>query len=337
MRATLFVSVALALAATPLVHGQFVEWSIPAPSEHISGLGYDGSVLVLDSLLYVIYSVDDWDGEILATYMLPYVPGSPVGLACKGDTAYFALSGTAIVYGMVLEGPVVGTWDFADSGISSISGLGWWFGEDEWLYIADVAQNLIFRALLDDSFATVEQYVDLTDCPEIHDIGGVGGWNVLPVACEDTLSPVRLYYPDGSYDIIWDQEQFVGAVGVARVMDNRFYFSDPGMDEIHRYCEDMGGVEDESSAAPSPLLLSASPNPSNGVLTVSFCIPAQAEVRVRLYDIAGRTVGTLVDDTFPGGVSSVQVDCSWIPTGAYIIGLRSGEIVARQPVLLLGE
>jgi hypothetical protein len=325
--------------AARVATAQGVEWSIPAPCDDISGMGqfgYSEDLLVLDSLQSMIYRVDHWDGEVLDTFFLPYIPNPPVGLACKGDTIYFAEGGTAVVHGMILDGPTIGMWDFADSGIASISGLGWWHQDAEWLYVADVAQNLVFRTTLDDWFATVEIYLDLVDCPEIHDIGGVGGYQTLPVACEDTQSPVRLYYPDGSFEVL-GIGYYDSAVGVARIMHNRFYFSDPGIVEIHRYCEDMGGVQDEPSDLPVNPLLSASPNPSTGALTLSFCIPSQANVRISLYDLSGRVTGVLVDSAFPGGASSVQVDCAGIPAGTYVVSLRSGALAARHPILLLQE
>jgi hypothetical protein len=226
MRKYLCTAFVLTLILPATADPQDIEWSVPAPSDHITGLGYhignpDG-ILCLDPTLNLIHEIDLKTGDIFDTVELPYIPNPPVGLACKGDTIYFAESGTAKVHGMVIHGPSVGIWDLSDSGPVSITGLAWYWGSNhEWLLIADATQNSIYRARFDDGFQTVEQYMDLGDCPLIHDIGGVGQtYGTLPVACEDSASPVRLYYADEAYQATHTGD-YSSAVGVTRISESR--------------------------------------------------------------------------------------------------------------------
>jgi hypothetical protein len=84
------------------------------------------------------------------------------------------------------------------------------------------------------------------------------------------------------------------------------------------------------------------PNPFNPVTTISFAIPHQADrvgtrlgVSVIVYDLLGRSVATLVDDTRAPGVYSVQFDASHLASGAYICRLTAGGHAATRQMVLV--
>ncbi|MBD3369181.1 T9SS type A sorting domain-containing protein [Candidatus Fermentibacteria bacterium] len=338
MKKYLYTAVAITMVIQTNTYAQYIEWSVPAPSDHISGLGfsqYTDGILCLDSTLNLIYEVDLYNGDILDTISLPYIPNPPVGLACKGDTVYFAESGTAKVHGMTIHGPSVGVWDLSDSGPVDVSGLAWYWGTNQdWLLIGDATQNLIYRARFDNGFQTVEQLMDLGDCPRIHDIGGVGQtYNTLPVACEDSASPVRLYYADEAYQTTHTGD-YSSAVGVTRISETRFYFSDPDSDLVHRYCEDMGSLEDTWERVSSrPLTIS--PNPTTGTFTVTFEVPSCRRTEISLHDLAGRRMTTMVDGIITRGAHSLTVECTSLPSGLYFAKLRAEELFSVSPVILI--
>ena len=51
-----------------------------------------------------------------------------------------------------------------------------------------------------------------------------------------------------------------------------------------------------------------SPNPAIARATIVYSIPGQGHVRLRVFDVSGRTVATLVDGVMPGGRRSVTFD-----------------------------
>jgi len=74
------------------------------------------------------------------------------------------------------------------------------------------------------------------------------------------------------------------------------------------YVYTISGVETVSGvpAAPRPRIQRAFPNPFNPKTTIEFSVPAAGPVRVGIFDIHGRRVATLVDQTVGPGVYRVH-------------------------------
>ena len=68
------------------------------------------------------------------------------------------------------------------------------------------------------------------------------------------------------------------------------------------------------------------PNPARGQATVQFAVPERQRVTIRLYDVLGRQVQTLVDGPREGRASA-QVDVRTLPSGVYFLRLQAGGAV----------
>jgi len=77
------------------------------------------------------------------------------------------------------------------------------------------------------------------------------------------------------------------------------------------------------------------PNPFNPLTTVAFSIPEQVGVTLRVYDILGREVATLVNDTLKPGEYGAQFDASGLSSGVYFYRLTAGSYVAIKKMSLL--
>jgi len=82
------------------------------------------------------------------------------------------------------------------------------------------------------------------------------------------------------------------------------------------HCEPPGGcVPNDPPVYVSPLpvggavwLTSAFPNPARSELAIGFTLPLEGRVTLRIYDVSGRAVRTLVDGVRAAGVQSVHWD-----------------------------
>jgi lysophospholipase L1-like esterase len=83
------------------------------------------------------------------------------------------------------------------------------------------------------------------------------------------------------------------------------------------------------------LLLQNYPNPFNPSTTINFNVPVKAFVTLRLFDLLGREVGTLVSDELLPGVYLKQWNASGLPSGTYMARLQAGECVATTKLVLL--
>jgi hypothetical protein len=84
------------------------------------------------------------------------------------------------------------------------------------------------------------------------------------------------------------------------------------------------------------------PNPFNPVTTLQFSIVNHAEgipsgqlTVLKVYDVLGREVATLVNEVKPPGSYTVQWDASNLASGVYFYRLTSGEFGQTRKLLLL--
>jgi hypothetical protein len=91
--------------------------------------------------------------------------------------------------------------------------------------------------------------------------------------------------------------------------------------------------------APHTLSLAAYPNPFNPTTVIRFTVGTQdlASLRTRLmvFDILGREVRTLVNDTLPAGEHSVRFDAGNLSSGVYVLVLDTdGQRLVRTLTLI---
>jgi len=83
------------------------------------------------------------------------------------------------------------------------------------------------------------------------------------------------------------------------------------------------------------VLLQNYPNPFNPNTTISFFIPGSSFVNLRIFDLSGKEVATLIDDIKPAGHHEI----SWIPkdlaSGVYYYRLKAGESEQTRKLILL--
>jgi len=77
------------------------------------------------------------------------------------------------------------------------------------------------------------------------------------------------------------------------------------------------------------------PNPFNPTTTVAWSIPNSGNVLLRVYDLLGREVATLVDGRMAPGEYETKFDASNLPSGIYFIRIQAGDFVAERKSLML--
>lgn len=77
------------------------------------------------------------------------------------------------------------------------------------------------------------------------------------------------------------------------------------------------------------------PNPLNPATTITYQLPEQSHVTLKVYDVLGRGVATLADGLEGPGYRSVRFDASNLASGVYIYELQAGNFVASKRLLLL--
>lgn len=82
-------------------------------------------------------------------------------------------------------------------------------------------------------------------------------------------------------------------------------------------------------------LYSNYPNPFNSSTRIRFSLPSAGQATIRVYDVTGRLVTTLLDDMVAAGHHQVVFDGSGISSGVYFCQLKAGgELQTRKMVLI---
>ena len=87
--------------------------------------------------------------------------------------------------------------------------------------------------------------------------------------------------------------------------------------------------------SPTEIVAQNYPNPFNPSTVISFKLPEQTNVELKIYDVLGNEVATLVNEYRPAGSYEVEWNASNLPSGVYIYQLRSGTNTQMKKMLLL--
>jgi len=83
-------------------------------------------------------------------------------------------------------------------------------------------------------------------------------------------------------------------------------------------------------------LVNIFPNPFNAQATVEISLPSESELTLNVYNLQGRLVATLAEESYPAGEHQFSFNASRLASGMYIIHAQvPGQLSATQRVTLL--
>ena len=92
----------------------------------------------------------------------------------------------------------------------------------------------------------------------------------------------------------------------------------------------------EKAAVPSGFVLQQNyPNPFNPATTISFVLPQQSFVTLRIMNALGKDVATLISGQVVGGTHSVEWNAGSVSSGVYFYSLQSNAGVQTRKLILL--
>ncbi len=99
---------------------------------------------------------------------------------------------------------------------------------------------------------------------------------------------------------------------------------------------DLTSVRRENSELPKRFTLDQNyPNPFNPTTTIRYSIPAESKVTLKVYNLIGQEVATLVNTNQTVGTYSVQFNGSKLSSGVYFYRISAGTFVQTKKLLLL--
>ena len=77
------------------------------------------------------------------------------------------------------------------------------------------------------------------------------------------------------------------------------------------------------------------PNPFNPTTTINYHLPVEGLTIMKLYDLLGREVLTLINEYKPAGNYSVELNARDLSSGTYIYTLQSGTYYSSKKLILI--
>jgi len=152
-------------------------------------------------------------------------------------------------------------------------------------------------------------------------ISNTGSWSDFKTFTTHVLSPVS-----GNHDVYL---KFIGT-GTDKLFQLRsFMFVDKDFPET--------SVRPQTpDQTPHAYFLGQNyPNPFNPTTNIGYQLPVRSDVSLKVFDILGRDVGTIVGGVQPAGAYTAQFDGSRLASGTYVYQMRAGAFVESKKFLLL--
>ena len=102
-----------------------------------------------------------------------------------------------------------------------------------------------------------------------------------------------------------------------------------------KYSSQVSVKKEENTVANNYMLYQNYPNPFNPSTNIRFDIPKSTRVSLKIYDLAGREVASLVNEFLNKGSYSVNYNASSLPSGVYFYRLETYDFSSAKKMILL--
>ncbi|MFC2085245.1 kelch repeat-containing protein [Bacteroidota bacterium] len=131
----------------------------------------------------------------------------------------------------------------------------------------------------------------------------------------------------GKYEIQWNEWHEAHSWGSWRAhLDNALEFFFPN------YPSDVAEVKEIKTTF---MLMQNYPNPFNPSTKIQYSIPKQSSVILKVFDVLGSEVATIVNKEQPQGFYEVDFDGSNLSNGIYFYQLKAGDVLQTKKMILL--
>jgi photosystem II stability/assembly factor-like uncharacterized protein len=95
-------------------------------------------------------------------------------------------------------------------------------------------------------------------------------------------------------------------------------------------------VENNYPKPPTNILLSQNyPNPFNPVTSLQYTVGSRQFVTIKIYDLLGREIATLINEEKPAGEYKVEFNAANLPSGIYFYRIKAGSYINTKKMVLL--
>jgi hypothetical protein len=120
-------------------------------------------------------------------------------------------------------------------------------------------------------------------------------------------------------------------------------FSDPPITNFPQFAEPprsyrdiVLSTEENDLEIPYSFYLSQNfPNPFNPITKIRYQLPVAGEVTLKLYDLLGNEIATLINEEKPAGIYTIHWNAAGLPSGVYFYQLKTDGFVEMKKMSLI--
>ena len=105
--------------------------------------------------------------------------------------------------------------------------------------------------------------------------------------------------------------------------------------ETNRFNIMLTDVEDETQLPTEFALMQNYPNPFNPTTTIAYHLPNTSKVQLKVYDVLGNEIATLVNEEKSSGIYNVQLTMNNVSSGIYFYKITAGDFVQTKKMILV--
>jgi photosystem II stability/assembly factor-like uncharacterized protein len=187
-------------------------------------------------------------------------------------------------------------------------------------------------------WATADSILLFNGTYGLRSVDWIPGTNSVVIVGGPTATGISGVSKDGG--VTWTQRDVPAGVGRLRFVQ----FLDPGTGwavgnggAILKWTDPpLTAVENEGTALPSSYALGQNyPNPFNPTTTIEYSVAKAGSVELKVYDLLGRELVTLVQGQHNPGTYAVQFDATHLSSGVYFYTMRAGDFVSTRSLILM--
>lgn len=181
----------------------------------------------------------------------------------------------------------------------------------------------------------IGRWVECTEVIYLHPTNGSYSMTIKDLIDGDTI----LEYSNDSLMTIRPDNDFIRPKwGIYRSLNKAYQlrdeavrFNDFSIQEIN-----VTNISEERSKLPNRFSLEQNyPNPFNPTTVISYSIPQSSNVSIKIFDLLGREIETLISKKQSQGYYSINFDATDIPSGTYFYRIKAGNFVETKKMMLL--
>jgi len=146
-------------------------------------------------------------------------------------------------------------------------------------------------------------------------------------------------YRSSNYGMSWEQVGLQNRiVNSIEIDDTYMYCTTEGSGLWRRPLTDLVVSVGETASSPIPTDYQLSqnyPNPFNPTTTIEFTVPESGYVTLKVYNVLGEEVASLVEGDHEAGTFKATWDASALPSGVYFCRLNSGDFSQTRKAVLM--